>query len=204
MTLPSGDWDITAKEFTGKSSLPAVITVQPQQVATVDVSGAEIEYETGVHDSLLKIINDYNYLYPYIYLKDSGGEWDLISIYLYDDTLTWSGKFFSTIEHRESVKSEYSVRYFVVDTEISGYLTMVSYDEVGINLTATCSEKMYLVSSDELKYLDVEEIEIRGLPFSRVYSGQVDFEVSPNINAAELNDLNRIVNFSRRDGLRRV
>lgn len=102
------------------------------------------------------------------------------------------------------MKSEYSVRYFVVDTEISGYLTMVGYDEVGINLTATCSEKMYLVSSDELKYLDVEEIEIRGLPFSRVYSGQVDFEVSPNINAAELNDLNRIVNFSRRDGLRRV
>ncbi|MDD3716472.1 MAG: hypothetical protein PHT46_05120 [Candidatus Marinimicrobia bacterium] len=199
MTLPSGDWDISAKEFTGKSSVPAVISVQAQQEATVDVSGAEIEYETGVLDSLLGIINDYNYLYPHIYLNDPGGEWDLISIYLYDDTVTWSGKFFSASEHWQSVPDENSVRYLVVDTEISGYLTMVGYDEVGVNLTATCTEKRYLVSSNELKYLDVEEIEIRGLPFSRVSSGQVDFEVSPNINSDELNDLNRIVNFSRRE-----
>ncbi|MDZ7821600.1 MAG: hypothetical protein U5N26_07170 [Candidatus Marinimicrobia bacterium] len=59
------------------------------------------------------------------------------------------------------------MRYTVADTEIDGYLTMVGYNEVGINLTATCTEKRYLVSSNELKYLDVETIQIQGLLFRR-------------------------------------
>ncbi|MDZ7821599.1 MAG: hypothetical protein U5N26_07165 [Candidatus Marinimicrobia bacterium] len=72
MTLPPGNWDISAKEHTGNSAAPAVISVQAHQESAVDVSGSVTEFETGVLDSLLEIINSNDYLYPHIYFYDPG------------------------------------------------------------------------------------------------------------------------------------
>lgn len=195
MNLPEGNWDISVRDNHGQSSAPKRTSIISQQETVLDIK--EIQQETGALDSLMSLLHSVEPEIQ-IFLYTPKQRISINSSTL-RDTLIWSGKTFSMNASFETTPSETAIRFHTYELQIDGSLTMVSHDEVGLNLSAHYTATQKFSNSREIKYLDVQDIQIQGIPSSGFYSGYFNFEISPNKNYSYLNNIENIVTYSFRD-----
>ncbi|MCF7833118.1 MAG: hypothetical protein K9N05_06050, partial [Candidatus Marinimicrobia bacterium] len=149
MNLPSGNWDITAKDNIGYSSVPVSVTVVTQQESTVDVAVSDTSSTSGdpkqgpptledILDSLNMDFSDKPMIHFYFNDGQSAGSTTANEIDHVGYAILWSGNSFSSSLSTAYIDSSYIPHYREVEWDIWGYLTLdtVTWQPV---ISAECS-----------------------------------------------------------------
>ena len=203
MNLPSGNWDITAKDKSGQTSSSVPTSIASQQAKTVNISSSS-ETNSNYLDSLAAILQTMPYMNIYLNFGDH-------SIYVDNSVtasirfpLTWSSTSFGqsfryTIQPSEGGGTQTAGTIY--DCSISGNLTLVSYDRIGVSLTAHRTIEEPRASNDPTphrKYM--HDISISGLPFAYFAGGLgAGFDIDSYSNSEYQASISSIASFTYRE-----
>ena len=203
MNLPSGNWNITAKDNKGKSSMTVSTPIISQQEKSLNITSNN-ETESNYLDSITAILETMPYMNIYLNFGEK-------SIYIDNSVtasirfpLTWSSTSFGqsfryTIQPSEGGGTQ--TVGTVYDCSINGNLTLVSYDRIGLSLTAHRTIEEPRASNDPTphrKYM--HEITISGLPFAYFAGGSgVGFDIDSYSNSEYQASISSIASFTYRE-----
>ena len=160
ITLPQGNWDITARTARGTTNTPVNTTITAQQETSVDVvvspGGAQ-------PDSLDLEDMDFSKLLLFDMTIQLGGYMFNIPYYNYttqDHQLSWIKNAFTLASFDDTSATNYKS----FETSISGNVSLISYDQIGLygQIEHTVISYNYGAKS----YMDEISIDLGGLPIN--------------------------------------
>lgn len=185
MSLPAGNWNVTAVNKKGEKASAPAITVTAQQETTVN-----IQMTGSLHEDVKTRLERANFISIYFQYGDYTQNMGMESSR--DYLLSSGGTSFGTAY---DYVNDDGVHYIL---NISGNTTIITYDLPGINISASRSIRQPNDGSGLYKHWE-NEISINNLPFA-YFSGSTGayFEIDDYYNTEYRASLSAIVNFSER------
>jgi hypothetical protein len=195
LTLPEGDWDITARDAWGQTNTPSTTTIVAQQETQVDISISSND-DVVAGDSLDINSLDFDGCDCFYFVLNSGNS--QYSFYNRPD----SGQILSWTKNTFSLSYEETLWGIDYETSFSGNVSLISYDQAGLYATAIEIRSYYNDDGNIAQKYEME-VTLHGLPLTNIWRALGDkiiysFEIAPNKNVDLLSSIGTFVSYTYR------
>jgi len=194
MALPGGTWSVTAVDKTGNSDTAPLVSITPQSETAVSYVAND-----PVPDSLDTIFDEMNDVHISLIFGPSN---QMIFSLLPSSNVFFPASFLGKI---------FSADYFYFDEvyewehdlTLNGNITQVSYDLIGVTLTARKITKKYYSDDPDIVYREIiEEVSAEDIPLTQISSSgtyiNYQFDISSYYTPDLISQLPSLVTFSYR------
>ncbi|MCK5816894.1 MAG: hypothetical protein KAH15_02710 [Candidatus Marinimicrobia bacterium] len=197
LTLPAGDWDITARDAWGQSNTPATTTITAQQETIVAVTSSISDSTDTEEEENLDIANlnlgAYNKIT--VTVENGSNHYGKSNSAIRGYEVNWSKNTFSLTYDEPFGGVDYTY-------SINGNVSLSSYDQVAVYLSLNFTSTEY--NADGLLYREYEtDINIIDLPFTYTINDynrnpEHNFRIDLNNNPDLLSALSSYVRYNHR------